>query len=168
VLNIVCLCQTREQWSALPEWATASFGLTSYVVPHRMRRCVSPSPPRMSDSVHSGGTVLRTASPFLVAVFAALLPHTPLGAQETGTTVTLTVSPSFVNFDGFGGSFGAVVARLSVSRDFTRITGAEISLSRSPARWRPASRAARSDPRVSLAPLPASSRSADVALCVCR
>lgn len=69
----------------------------------------------------------RILSPLAAAVFAAMLPHPALGAQETGTTVTLTVSPSFVNFDGFGGGFGAVVARLSVSRDFTRITGAEIS-----------------------------------------
>ena len=71
--------------------------------------------------------MLRILSPLLVAVFAAMLPHTLLGAQETGTTVTLTVSPSFVNFDGFGGGFVAVVARLSISRDFTRMTGGEIS-----------------------------------------
>jgi hypothetical protein len=81
----------------------------------------------MSDSVPSGGTVLRILSPLLVAVFAAILPHTPLGAQETGTTVTLTVGPSFVNFPGAGGHFGAAVARLSVSRDFSRMTGGEIS-----------------------------------------
>lgn len=71
--------------------------------------------------------MLRVLSPFLAAFVAALLPHTALGAQETGTTVTLTVSPSFVSFDGFGGSFGAVVARLSISRDFTRVTGGEVS-----------------------------------------
>lgn len=71
--------------------------------------------------------MLRTLSPLFVALLATMFPHTPLGAQETGTTVTLTVSPSFVSFDGFGGSFGAVVARLSVSRDFTRMTGGEVS-----------------------------------------
>ncbi|HEX6317166.1 MAG TPA: hypothetical protein VFZ73_19985 [Gemmatimonadaceae bacterium] len=52
----------------------------------------------------------------------------PLNAQETGTTVTLTVSPSYVNFDGFGGGFGAAVARLSVSRGFTSRTGGELSV----------------------------------------
>lgn len=57
-----------------------------------------------------------------------MLPHPALGAQETGTTVTLTVSPSFVNFPGTGGHFGAAVARLSVSRPFTRMTGGEISV----------------------------------------
>jgi hypothetical protein len=49
-------------------------------------------------------------------------------AQETGTTVTLTVSPSYVNFAGFGGGFGAAVARLSVSRGFTSLTGGELSV----------------------------------------
>jgi hypothetical protein len=71
--------------------------------------------------------VLRSISPFLAAVILAAVPNVQLGAQETGTTVTLTVSPSFVSFDGFGGSFGAAVARLSVSRNFTRLTGGEVS-----------------------------------------
>lgn len=70
--------------------------------------------------------MLRTVSPLLIAVLV-MVPRASIGAQETGTTVTLTVSPSFVSFDGFGGSFGAVVARLSVSRDFNRMTGGEVS-----------------------------------------
>jgi hypothetical protein len=57
----------------------------------------------------------------------ALLGSQSLAAQETGTTVTLTISPTFVSFNGFGGSFGAAVARLSVSRSFTRLTGGEVS-----------------------------------------
>ena len=69
---------------------------------------------------------MRTVSPLLIAVLV-MVPRASLSAQDTGTKVTLTVSPSFVNFDGFGGGFGAVVARLSVSRDFTRITGGEVS-----------------------------------------
>ena len=69
----------------------------------------------------------RSISPFLVAVMFAAVPNIQLGAQETGTTVTLTVSPTFVSFSGFGGSFGAAVARLSVSRGFTRLTGGEAS-----------------------------------------
>ena len=68
----------------------------------------------------------RSISPFLVAILVAV-PNVPLHAQDTETTVTLTVSPSFVNFDGFGGGFGAVVTRLSVSRGFTRFTGGEVS-----------------------------------------
>ncbi len=51
----------------------------------------------------------------------------PLQAQEEGTTVTLTVGPSFVNFAGFGGSFPAAVAQLNVSKPFTRVTGGELS-----------------------------------------
>lgn len=69
-------------------------------------------------------TILRLP---VVVLTSIVVPAAALGAQETGTTVTLTVSPSFVNFDGFGGSFGAAVARLSVSRDFSRMTGGEIS-----------------------------------------
>lgn len=63
----------------------------------------------------------------LAAISIATLAAAPSAAQDTGTTVTLTVSPSFVNFDGFGGGFGAVVMRLSVSRDFTRTVGGEVS-----------------------------------------
>ena len=61
----------------------------------------------------------------LITAAIVVLPASVL-AQETGTTVTLTVSPSFVHFDGFG-SGPAAVARLSVSRDFTRMTGGEVS-----------------------------------------
>jgi hypothetical protein len=71
--------------------------------------------------------VLRSISPFLAAVVFVTVPNVQLHAQDTETTVTLTVSPSFVHFDGFGGGFGAVVTRLSVSRGFTRFTGGEVS-----------------------------------------
>jgi len=73
----------------------------------------------------SGETVMRRS---LIAAVLCTLPCAPLGAQQTGTTITLTVSPSFVNFDDFGGSFGAAVARLSISRDFSRMTGGELSV----------------------------------------
>lgn len=69
----------------------------------------------------------RTVVSLLVAIFATSVPHSMLGAQEAGTTITLTVSPSFVNFPGAGGHFGAAVARLSVSQDFSRMTGGELS-----------------------------------------
>ncbi len=71
--------------------------------------------------------MLHRVSPLLVASLFIALPESPVSAQETGTTVTLTVSPSVVSFDGFGGSFAAAVVRLSISRDFTRLTGGEIS-----------------------------------------
>ena len=71
-----------------------------------------------------GGPVLRVTSMLAVV---ALLGVRSLAAQENETTVTLTVSPTFVNFSGFGGSFGAAVARLSVGRGFTRHTGGELS-----------------------------------------
>lgn len=51
-----------------------------------------------------------------------------LQAQDTGTTVTLTVSPSYVNFAGYGGGFPSAVARLSVSRGFTTTIGGELSV----------------------------------------
>lgn len=69
--------------------------------------------------------MLRSISPFLAAVVLAAAPNVPLGAQDNETTVTLTVGPSFVDFEF--GSFGAAVARLSVSRGFTRRTGGELS-----------------------------------------
>ena len=65
-------------------------------------------------------------SPSLFAVIV-LLAGKSLAAQDTERTVALTVSPSFVHFEEFGGGFGAAVARLSVSRAFTRLTGAEVS-----------------------------------------
>jgi len=73
----------------------------------------------------SGGTVLRSISPLLAAVMVLVMPNGPLGAQDNETTVTLSVGPSFVDFEF--GSFGAAVARLSISRGFTRRTGGELS-----------------------------------------
>lgn len=57
----------------------------------------------------------------------SLVAALPVGAQDTGTRVTLTVSPGFIDFAGHGGGFGTAVARLGVSRGFTRFTGAELS-----------------------------------------
>lgn len=57
----------------------------------------------------------------------SLLAAVPVAAQDTGTRVTLTVSPGFVDFAGYGGGFPAAVARLSVSRDFSRYTGVELA-----------------------------------------
>ena len=71
--------------------------------------------------------MLRSISLWLLALMLATVPNAPVGAQEAGTRITLTVSPSFVHFPGVGGHFGAAVAQLSVSRDFTRMTGGEIS-----------------------------------------
>lgn len=68
--------------------------------------------------------VLRSLRLSAVAA-AAFLPGT-LTAQESGTTVTLTVSPSFVSFADLG-SGPAAVARLSISRGFSRLTGGELS-----------------------------------------
>ena len=50
-----------------------------------------------------------------------------LAAQHTRTIITLTVSPTYVNFPDVGGHLGAAAARLGVSRDFTRLAGAEVS-----------------------------------------
>ena len=69
--------------------------------------------------------MLRSISPFLAAVLLAAVPNVQLGAQDNETTVTLSVGPSFVDFEF--GSFGAAVARLSISRGFTRRTGGELS-----------------------------------------
>lgn len=69
--------------------------------------------------------MLRSLSPFLAAVMLVSVPNAQLGAQDHETTVTLTVGPGFVDFEF--GSFGAAVARLSVSRGFTRRTGGELS-----------------------------------------
>lgn len=63
----------------------------------------------------------------VLAVLVASVPRDAVRAQESRTSVALTVSPSFVNFELFGGSFGAVVAGLSVSRDFSRVVGGELA-----------------------------------------
>lgn len=63
----------------------------------------------------------------LSTLLLAALPVQAAKGQEDGTTVTLTVSPTLIRFDGFGGSFGAAVARLSIARDFSRATGGEFS-----------------------------------------
>jgi hypothetical protein len=70
-------------------------------------------------------------SRFLSMLASATLiafPQGRLAAQQTGTTITLTVSPTYVNFPEVGGQLGAAVARLGVSRDFTRLAGGEVSV----------------------------------------
>jgi hypothetical protein len=62
---------------------------------------------------------------FSIAMLAASVY--PVQAQDDGITVTLSVSPSVIDFGNFGGRFGAGVVRLSVSKDFNRVTGAEVS-----------------------------------------
>lgn len=69
--------------------------------------------------------MLRVSSRLALLV---LLMAQPLLAQENGTTVTLTVSPSFVHFPAIGGHFPAAVARLSVGRTFTRVIGGDVSV----------------------------------------
>jgi hypothetical protein len=59
----------------------------------------------------------------LVSVIAV----TTSSAQETGTTVSLTVSPSVIDFGSWGGRFGAAVTRLTISRAFSDELGAELS-----------------------------------------
>jgi hypothetical protein len=65
---------------------------------------------------------------FLSTIAVALLLTLPISLHaQDETTITLTVSPSFVDFGDFGGRFGAGVIRLSASRSITRLTGAELS-----------------------------------------
>ena len=64
---------------------------------------------------------------FLSSIALLAASAYPVQAQDEGITVTLTVSPSFVDFGTFGGRFGAGVIRLSASKDFNRVTGAEVS-----------------------------------------
>ena len=68
---------------------------------------------------------MRAILPILAAAMLVAAPNDRLGAQDNETTVTLSVGPSFVDFEF--GSFGAAVARLSISRGFTRRTGGELS-----------------------------------------
>lgn len=64
---------------------------------------------------------------FVSLLFASLVTIPAASDAQEGTTISLTVSPSFVNFDGWGGSFGAGVIQLSIRRDFTRAVGAELT-----------------------------------------
>jgi hypothetical protein len=64
-----------------------------------------------------------------VAIFVASLVTVPtMSRAQEGTTISLTVGPSVVNFTGFGGSFGAAVMQLNIRRDLTRSVGAELTL----------------------------------------
>jgi len=48
----------------------------------------------------------------VLAILVAMLPCNAVRAQESRTSVALTVGPSFVNFEAFGGNFGAFVGGL--------------------------------------------------------
>lgn len=64
---------------------------------------------------------------FAALLIAAFVTIPTTSDAQDGTTISLTVSPSLVNFTGFGGSFGATVIQLNVRRDFTRSIGAELT-----------------------------------------
>jgi len=63
----------------------------------------------------------------VLAMLVAMVPCDAARAQERRTSVALTVSPSFVNFELFGGSFGAAVGGISISRNVSRLAGGELS-----------------------------------------
>jgi hypothetical protein len=66
--------------------------------------------------------------PTFIVFFTASLMGVPAASRaQEGTTVSVTVSPSFVNFAGWGGSFGAAAMQLSIRRDFTRSVGGELT-----------------------------------------
>jgi hypothetical protein len=67
-------------------------------------------------------------SSFAAILFASLVTIPAASRAQEGTTVSLTVGPSVVNFTGFGGSLGAAVMQLSVRRDFTRSVGGELTV----------------------------------------
>ena len=62
-----------------------------------------------------------------LGIVSLALPNALVKAQDPGPTLTVTVSPTAVDFGAFGGSFSAAVARLNVNVPFTRMTGGEIS-----------------------------------------
>jgi len=68
----------------------------------------------------------RMGQRVVLAVCATALAS-PVAAQQDMTRVTLTVSPTAVDFAGFGGSFGAAAAQLSVARFFNRSVGGELT-----------------------------------------
>jgi hypothetical protein len=60
----------------------------------------------------------------LIAILCTSLAALPVTSNaQDGTTISLTISPSFVDFGAWGGSFGAAVVQLSIRRDFTRSIG---------------------------------------------
>ena len=62
-----------------------------------------------------------------VIVLMVVLHAAPLLAQDSRTIRTLTAGPSFVNFDEYGGSFGAAVAWFSIDRVSERLLGSEFA-----------------------------------------
>jgi hypothetical protein len=64
----------------------------------------------------------------LIAILCTSLAALPVTSNaQDGTTISLTISPSFVDFGAWGGSFGAAVVQLSIRRDFTRSIGGELT-----------------------------------------
>ena len=66
-------------------------------------------------------------SSFAALLIAALVTIPATSRAQEETSISLTVSPSLVDFSGFGGSFGASVIQLTVRRDFTRSIGGELT-----------------------------------------
>jgi hypothetical protein len=65
--------------------------------------------------------------PFVSFLLASCVTVPAALYAQDATTVSVTVSPSFVNFSGWGGSFGAAVIQLSIRRDFSRTFGGEFT-----------------------------------------
>ena len=69
----------------------------------------------------------RPALRYALVMLIATLPYERAGAQEYGTTKTLTVGVSAVNFDDFGGTIPAAIAQFSIDRGFSPVVGGELS-----------------------------------------
>ena len=70
-------------------------------------------------------TLQRASSPLLFLALLAFASAVPARAQQGRTIRTLTVGPSAVNFDDYGGSIGAAVAWFSLARVSERLLGSE-------------------------------------------
>lgn len=64
-----------------------------------------------------------------LALLSVMIPAGAPALAQSGseTSVTLTVAPTFVQFSGFAGGFGAAVAQLRITRTFTDDAGGEIA-----------------------------------------
>lgn len=70
--------------------------------------------------------MLRGLPALVLSALLAAIPRS-VQAQDGSVTITLSVSPSFVDFNGFGGRVSVAVVRLSASTNFNQLTGAEVS-----------------------------------------
>jgi hypothetical protein len=70
---------------------------------------------------------MRRLSAGSLACVALIAASVPAAAQVGETQISLVVSPTYVDFVGFGGGFSAAAAQLRISRYFTVTTGAELS-----------------------------------------